>query len=75
MTKPSELTKIHIETFPDGTAMMKLDGKDISQIVSRTDIEIAFPAMVRITVEYVCYEQLTLDGVAEIVHVCPKKAR
>lgn len=63
----------HIETHEDGTTTVIFDGKDVSQKAESLWIEIG--TITKIYITYACYEQLTLDGPVEVVHVCPKKAR
>lgn len=68
------MSQIHIESDGERASVL-LDGKDISQQLNGyTVTEEAYGRTV-VTLEYACFEQLTIDGEAEIVHVCPKKAR
>lgn len=62
--------------FDGPVARVYLDGKDVSQKV--TSFTVAYEARAdvpQLILEYACYEQGTIDGEMEVVHVCPKKAR
>lgn len=70
------LSRVHIKSHSDGTITLTLDDKDVSQKVMEASLYLGPPGNhPRLVVEYACHEQLTFDGVAEVVHVCPKKAR
>lgn len=74
MAKPSS-TRVHIESYPDGTAFVSIDGRDISNKIANLHVDLSAIAPVKLTVEYACYDQYTIDGEMEVVHVCPKRAR
>lgn len=69
-----QVSKVHIESFPDGTARVIVDDVDISSLVTEATVQIERP-LATIHITYGCHDQLTFDGPAKIVHVCPKKAR
>lgn len=69
-------SEVKITTFKNGGASITIDGKDISQRVQSLDFQAGskgdFPVL---ALMYGCYEQATIEGEMEVVHVCPMKAR
>jgi hypothetical protein len=69
------LTQVRIDTNSTHLTVI-VDGKDITQkINSYTLTQRAGGLSPQLTVEYACLDQLTFEGDAEVVHVCPRKAR
>ena len=69
------MSELKIETSKKHTSII-LDGKDItSKINAYTITENGASVVAKVTLEYACYDQITIDGDVDVVHVCPKKAR
>lgn len=69
------MSELRIETSKHHTSII-LDGKDItSKINSYTITENGHGLPAQVTIEHACYDQITIDGEVDVVHVCPKKAR
>lgn len=70
-------SEVQITTHKNGTATVIIDGKDLSMNVKSIVFDVDASANIRptLTVEYGCYEQATIEGQMDVVHVCPKKAR
>ena len=69
------MSQLRIETTKNNTVVI-LDGKDItSKINWYTITENSSGQPAKLTLEYACYDQITIDGEVDVVHVCPKKAR
>lgn len=74
--KPPKRSTVHITTHEDGTATVIIDGKDVSSRVSYFNVQgDSIPPRQVLVLEYACFEQMTITGEYEVVHVCPRSAR
>ena len=68
------MSQVHIETKGKHTTVL-VDGVDVTQKINAYTVKETATSPAQLVLEYGCYEQATIDGEMDVVHVCPKKAR
>jgi len=66
----------HIEIMTDGNAtQVFIEGKDMSAELVSVQVMLGVNEVPRMYLEYSCYDQMTISGEVEVIHICPKVAR